>query len=53
MDKKKFIIYVFCKNMKNCRNEYKKKLIFYSVGSIIIGMMICLVLLINMNLYMI
>lgn len=30
-----------------------KKLIFYSVGSIIIGMMICLVLLINMNLYMI
>lgn len=52
MDKKKFIIYVFCKNMKNWRNEYKK-LIFYSVGSIIIGMMICLVLLINMNLYMI
>lgn len=30
-----------------------KKLIFYSVESIIIGMMICLVLLINMNLYMI
>lgn len=29
-----------------------KKLIFYSVGSIIIGMMISLVLLINMNLYM-
>lgn len=29
-----------------------KKLIFYSVGSIIIGMVICLVLLINMNLYM-
>lgn len=51
MDKKKFTIYASRKNMKNCRNEYKKKSISYSVGSTTTGTMTCLVLSINMNLY--